>query len=79
MLVEFFLVRELMNIIKRVSKGDNHLNMEIDEPNTQPIITISSLSLPKPCKKTSSHKIENLIEYSHVPEDTQIYETIPLY
>ncbi|KAI5429496.1 hypothetical protein KIW84_034183 [Lathyrus oleraceus] len=51
--------------------------METPEPNTQPITTTSSLSLPKLCKKINSHKIENLIEYSHVPEDAQISETIP--
>lgn len=62
-----------MNIVK----GENILNMETHEPNTQPITTTSSLLLPKLCKKTNSHKIENLIEYSHVPEDAQIYEIIP--
>ncbi|KAI5434659.1 hypothetical protein KIW84_021474 [Lathyrus oleraceus] len=51
--------------------------METPEPNTQPITTTSSLSLPKLCKKTNSHKIENLIEYPQVPEDAQISETIP--
>lgn len=66
-----------MNIIKRVSKGKNHLNMETPEPNTQPITITSSLPLPKLYKKTNSHKIENLIEYSHVLEDTQIFETMP--
>ncbi|KAI5410227.1 hypothetical protein KIW84_055642 [Lathyrus oleraceus] len=66
-----------VNIVKRVSKGENHLNMETPEPNTQHITTTSSLSLPKLYKKTNSHKIENLIEYSHVSEDAQISETIP--
>ncbi|KAI5444709.1 hypothetical protein KIW84_013111 [Lathyrus oleraceus] len=51
--------------------------METPEPDTQPITTTSSLSLPKLYKKINSHKIENLIEYSHVPEDAQISETIP--
>ncbi|CAK8540953.1 unnamed protein product [Lathyrus sativus] len=51
--------------------------METPEPNTQPITTTSSLPLPKLYKKTNSHKIENFIEYSHVPEDAQIFETIP--
>lgn len=46
-----------MNIIKRVTKGENHSNMETPEPNTQLITTTSSLSLPKLCKKTNSHKI----------------------
>lgn len=45
-----------MNIIKRVSKGENHLNMEPPEPNIQPITTISLL-FSKLSKKTNSHKI----------------------
>lgn len=45
-----------MNIIKRVRKGENHLNMEPLEPNIQPITTIS-LSFFKLCKMTNSHKI----------------------
>ena len=66
-----------MNIIKRVSKGENYSIMELSQPNTQPITTTSSLSLPKLCKKTDTHKIENLVEYSYVPEDAQIAETVP--
>lgn len=61
----------------RVSKRDNHLQMETCEPNTQSIITTSSLSLPKLCKKTNYLKIENLIEYSHIPEDVKISKIIP--
>src|ERR1051325_10182904 len=66
-----------MSIIKRVSKGENYSIMELSQPNTQPITTTSSLSLPKLCKKTDTHKIENLVEYSYVPEDAQIAETVP--
>lgn len=62
----------------RVSKGSIHLNMETLERNTQPITTKPSLPLPKLYKKTNSYKIENFIEYSHVPEDVRISETIHL-
>lgn len=61
----------------RVSKRDNHLNMETFESNTQSITATSSLSHPKSYKKTNSHKIENLIKYSHVLEDDDIFEIIP--
>ncbi|MCH90083.1 polyprotein-like, partial [Trifolium medium] len=48
----------------------------ITEPKT-PITTTSAISLPKNCKKTDSHKIENLIEYTYVPDDVQVAETVP--
>ncbi|KAK2366189.1 hypothetical protein QL285_079599 [Trifolium repens] len=51
--------------------------METSEPHNQPITLTSSLSLPRSCKKTDTHKIENLVEYSYVPDDVQIDETIP--
>ena len=58
-----------MNKIKRVSKGEKYLTMETPQPNIRPITTISSLSVPKLCKKTDTQKIENHVEYSYVPED----------
>lgn len=68
-----------MNIIKRVSKGENYLIMETSQPNTQHTTTTSSLSLPKPYKKTDTHKIENLVEYSYVPEDVKyLKQYLPL-
>ena len=42
---------------------------------SQPILLNSTLSLPPSVSKTISSKIENLIEYSYVPEDAQISET----
>ncbi|KAK2366858.1 hypothetical protein QL285_080194 [Trifolium repens] len=51
--------------------------METSEPHNQPITLTSSLSLPRSCKKNDTHKIENLVEYSYVPDDVQIAETIP--
>lgn len=42
---------------------------------TQPILLNSSLSLPNNITRTLSSKIENLIEYSQVPEDAQISES----
>lgn len=46
-----------------------------NKPNTQLVVLTSVLSLPKVAKKTTS-KTENMIEYSYVPEDAQIFETI---
>ncbi|CAI8595172.1 unnamed protein product [Vicia faba] len=66
-----------MNIINIVSKGEKYLTMALSQQNTHPITTTSSLSLPKLCKKTDTHKIENLVGYSYVPEDAQISETVP--
>ena len=62
--------------------------MSKEEPNSQiatssntalqkPIILTSKLSIPESCIKTLSSKIENLIEYSYVPEDAQIESSIP--
>lgn len=59
-----------------MSNGENYLIMEPLQ-HTQPITTTSSISHPKLYKKTDSHKIENLIEYSYVTEDAQIAEIIP--
>nr|KYP37719.1 polyprotein [Cajanus cajan] len=48
--------------------------------NPRPSITHSSqinLTIPKSCKQTLSDKLENLIEYSRVPEDAQIESALP--
>ena len=66
-----------MNMIKRVSKKGIHVAMDTPEPTSQPITLTSALSLPISCKKTDSHKIENLVGYSYVPDDAQIAKTIP--
>ncbi|RDX66832.1 hypothetical protein CR513_54357, partial [Mucuna pruriens] len=41
----------------------------------QPVLLNLSLSLPKNISRTLSPKIENLVEYSYVPEGAQISET----
>lgn len=51
--------------------------MDTPEPTSQLITLTSALSLRRSCKKTDSHKIENLVEYSYVQDDAQIAETIP--
>ena len=35
----------------------------------------SSLSLPRSCQKHVASKIENLVEYSYIPESAQINES----
>ena len=49
-------------------------------PSSSSSVTLSStLSLPKSCSKQTVNKIENLVEYSYVPESTQITESsLPL-
>ena len=50
----------------------------MDTPSSSsadPILLNSSISLPSNVSKTLSSKIENLVEYSYIPEDAQISET----
>ena len=42
---------------------------------TSSVITPVSLSLPKSCSKHTASKIENLVEYSYIPESAQINES----
>ena len=43
------------------------------------VTLFSTLSLPKSCTKQTASKIENLVEYSYVPESVQINESsLPL-
>ena len=48
-----------------------------DSALKNPLSLTSKLSIPESCVKTLSSKIENLIEYSYVPEDAQIESSIP--
>nr|KYP45530.1 polyprotein [Cajanus cajan] len=53
---------------------------DLQTDNPRPSITHSSqinLTIPKSCKQTLSDKLENLIEYSRVPEDAQIESALP--
>ena len=43
--------------------------------NLAPVTLSSTLSLPKSCSKHLASKIENLVEYSYVPELAQISES----
>ncbi|RDX69502.1 hypothetical protein CR513_51373, partial [Mucuna pruriens] len=49
--------------------------MESSSDTPQHVLLNSFLSLPKNISKTLSPKIENLVEYSYVPEDAQISKT----
>ena len=47
--------------------------------SSSPVTLSSTLSLPKSCTKQTTSKIENLVEYSYVPESVQINESsLPL-
>ena len=43
--------------------------------NLAPVTLSSTLSVPKSCSKHLASKIENLVEYSYVPESAQITES----
>ena len=43
--------------------------------NLAPVTLSLTLSLPKSCSKHLASKIENLVEYSYVPESSQISES----
>ena len=43
--------------------------------NPAPVTLSSSLSLPRTCTKHLASKIENLVEYSYVPDSAQISES----
>ena len=42
---------------------------------SNPVTLSSTLSLPKSCTSHTANKIENLVEYSYVPESAQISES----
>jgi len=42
----------------------------------QPVLLNSIISLPRNISKTLSEKIENLMEYSYIPEDAQISQSL---
>ena len=42
----------------------------------QPVLLNSTFSLPRNISKTLSEKIENLLEYSYIPEDAQISQSL---
>jgi len=42
-----------------------------------PITLSSKITIPESCKKTFSSKIGNLIEYQHIPEESQIDHSLP--
>ncbi|KAH9697986.1 hypothetical protein KPL71_023827 [Citrus sinensis] len=47
----------------------------LSSPPSNPITLSSTLSLPKSCTFHTTNKIENLVEYSYIPESAQISES----
>lgn len=48
---------------------------EIASSKSSPISLSSTLTLPRSCQKYVASKIENLVEYSYIPESAQINES----
>ncbi|RDX62366.1 hypothetical protein CR513_59312, partial [Mucuna pruriens] len=68
--------KRLYSVDHGVASKRNCTTMESSSSDTpQPVLLNSSLSLPKNISRTLSPKIENLVEYTYVPEDAQISET----
>ncbi|KAH9671306.1 hypothetical protein KPL70_017324 [Citrus sinensis] len=44
-------------------------------PSSTPVTLSSTLSLPRSCTSHTTNKIENLVEYSYIPESAQISES----
>ena len=42
---------------------------------SNPVTLSSTLSLPRSCTSHTTNKIENLVEYSYIPDSTQISES----
>jgi len=61
-------------MLKTSKRSQPNMDIPTQAPS-QPILLNFTLSLPPSVSKTLSSKIENLIEYSYVPEDAQISET----
>ena len=58
-------------------KKSKRIFLEMTEPtDKQPVLLNSTLSLPRNISKTLSEKIENLMEYSYIPKDTQISSSL---
>lgn len=58
------------NLINMASSSMNPVSTESSN-----ISLSSTLSLPRSCQKCVASKIENLIEYSYIPEFAQINES----
>ena len=58
-------------------KRSKRIFLQMTKPtNKQPVLLNSTLSLPRNISKTLSEKIENLMEYSYIPKDAQISQSL---
>jgi len=51
--------------------------MDQSSPSENPITLSSKIIIPDSCEKTLSSKIGNLIEFQHIPEESQIEHSLP--
>ena len=63
----------MMSFPNTFKSSSNTTMASLSSSSSSDLIRLSSsLSLPKSCTKKISSKIENLVEYSYVPEGSQI-------
>lgn len=68
--------RTLIKKVKQQRIRKNPFNMEISsETSFEPVRLSSSISVPPSCLKTLSHKIDNLVEITHLSKNIRIDET----
>ena len=72
----------LFSFVRAFNDRENFLLMASTSSNDAfvssvitPVSLSSTLSLPKSCSKHTTSKIENLVEYSYIPESAQINES----
>ena len=72
----------LFSFVRAFNDRENFLLMASTSSNDAfvssvitPVSLSSTLSLPKSCSKHTASKIENLVEYSYIPESAKINES----
>ena len=67
------IIQHLEETLSKMASSSS--SSEIASSKSSPISLSSTLSLPHFCQKHVASKIENLVEYSYIPESAQINES----
>ncbi|KAH9769395.1 hypothetical protein KPL71_011984 [Citrus sinensis] len=71
----FFSTMEWGKTIQVMSRRRENFSFMASTSSSTPVTLSSTLSLPKSCTSHTANKIENLVEYSYIPESAQINES----
>ncbi|KAH9716860.1 hypothetical protein KPL71_021602 [Citrus sinensis] len=64
-----------LNHVLRLNWRRENFSFMASPSSSTPVTLSSTLSLPKSCTSHTTNKIENLVEYSYIPESAQISES----